>query len=129
MSGPLRSRIGVASAFVVLLLAAGAAGWAIGHSGKTSPVFKVEPGLVYATPSEGTAYLGANQPLNRQPRGIAYSFPPGIKWIDANGSINDGGRPACIRYYRAVRVKKMEAVIYPYPDGGGFSGTVVWVQC
>lgn len=119
----------MAPKIVVLLLATGVAGWAIGHSGRTSSVFRVEPGIVYATPSGGTAYLGASQPLNRQPTGIAYSFPADIKWFDATGTINDGGQPACIRYYRATRVTKMGAVIYPYPGGGGFSGTVVWVQC
>ena len=66
---------------VVALVVAGALGYLIGH-GNRSSVFKVGAGLVYATPNEGTAYLGANEPLNRQPTGFAYSFPPDITWTD-----------------------------------------------
>lgn len=60
---------------------------------------------MYATPSEGTAYLGANQPLNRQPSGMAYRFSSDMSWIDGDGAIHDGGRPTCVPYYQAVRVK------------------------
>jgi hypothetical protein len=116
-----------AACAVVLMLGTGLAGWAIGRHHESSSEFKVEPGIVYATPYEGTAYLGADQQLNRQPNGIAYSFPPDIAWIDANGVIHFGGRPACVPYYHAVRVKNMEAVSYPIAGASSF--TVLWVQC
>jgi len=109
------------------MIVAGVAGWAIGHHHGSSAEFKVVPGIVYATPSDGTAYLGADQSLNRRPSGDAYSFPPGISWIDADGVIHEGVRPTCVPYYHAVRVKDMEAVSYPI--AGGSSGTVLWVQC
>jgi hypothetical protein len=116
----------LAACAVVLALASGLAGWAIGHH--SSSAFKVEPGIVYAGTSEGTAYLGADQPLNRQPNGIAYNFPPDVAWTDVDGSVHIGGRPACVPYYHAVRVKRMEAVINPI-GGGGSMGTVLWIQC
>jgi hypothetical protein len=128
MHRPPRSWISLAVGVVVLMLGSGVAGWAIGHHRSNSSEFKVAPGTVYLTPSGGTAYLGANQSLNRQPRGIAYSLPPIMSWDDANGATNDG-HPTCIPFYHAVRVKRMEAVIWPLPDGGGRSGTVLWVQC
>lgn len=102
------------------MLLTGLAGWAIGHNHASGAEFKVEPGTVMATPSEGTAYLGAD-------RQFAYSFPPDMPWIDADGVIHGGGRPTCVSYYHAVRVKNMEAVIYPME--GGSAGTVLWVQC
>ena len=56
---------------------------------------------MYATPTECKAYLGANQPLNRQPTGFAYFVPPTVAWINANGTIQEGGqRPPCVPYYR-----------------------------
>jgi hypothetical protein len=112
---------------VALVVAVGALGYVVGHSNRGS-VFTVEPGLVYATPTEGTAYLGANQPLNRQPTGFAYFLPPDVHWIDANGTVQEGSnRPPCVPYYHAVRVKSMEAVIFPI--GGLYEGTVLWVHC
>jgi hypothetical protein len=122
-----RSRITAAIGVVALVVAAGVLGYIIGH-GHRGSVFTVGPGILYATPSEGTAYLGANEHLNRQPTGFAYSFSPGSTWIDANGSIQQSSRPSCVSYYHAVRVKSMEAVRFPLP-GGGSMGTVVWVQC
>ncbi|MHB8694305.1 MAG: hypothetical protein ACYDHH_23950 [Solirubrobacteraceae bacterium] len=114
--------------FAALVVAVGALGYAIGHGNRGS-VFTVEPGLVYATPTGGTAYLGANQPLNRQPRGFAYSYPgSNVPWVDANGTVNEGSpRPSCVPYYHAVRVKSMEAV--KFPIAGGYQGTVLWVRC
>jgi hypothetical protein len=112
---------------VVLVVVAGAIGYIIGH-GDRGPAFTVGPGIVYAGPTEGTAYLGADERLNRPPTGFAYSFPPGLPWIDANGSMHEGSRPSCVPYYHAVRVNRMEAVVYPI-EGGGSMGTVVWVQC
>ncbi len=91
-------------------------------------MFTVKPGIVYTTPTGGTAYLGAHQPLDRQPRGFAYAFPANAGWIDANGTTQDGSnRPPCVPYYHAVRVKSMEAVIYPIGDT--YEGTVLWVHC
>jgi len=122
-----RPKITAAVVIFALVAATGAIGYVIGHGNRGS-VFTVGPGLVYATPTEGTAYVGANEPLNRQPTGFAYSFPPGLPWIDADGSMHDGSRPSCVPYYHAVRVKRMEAVMYPI-EGGGSMGTVVWVEC
>lgn len=112
---------------VVALVVAGALGYLLGH-GNRSSVFKVGAGLVYATPNEGTAYLGANEPLNRQPTGFAYSFPPDITWTDATGAIHQGGRPSCVPYDHPVHVQSMEAVMYPIETGGSM-GTIVWVKC
>ena len=120
-------RITLAVGVVALVVGAGALGYFIGHRNRGS-VFTVGPGLVYATPSEGTAYLGANEPLNRQPTGFAYWVPPGVTWIDGNNSMHEGGQPSCVPYYHAVHVKSMEAVMYPI-EGGGSMGTVVWVRC
>lgn len=120
-------RLTTAAGVVALVVAAGVLGYIIGHGNRGS-VFTTGPGIVYAAPTEGTAYLGANEPLNRQPTGFAYSFPPGLTWIDANGSMHQRSRPSCVPYYHAVHVKSMEAVMYPIA-GGGSMGTVVWVQC
>jgi hypothetical protein len=120
------SRITLAVGVVALVVVAGALGYIIGHGNRGS-VVTVGPGIVYATPS-GTAYLGANEPLNRQPTGFAYLFPPSLTWIDANNSIPQGSRPSCAPDYHAVHVKSMEAVRYPIADGGSMA-TVVWVQC
>jgi hypothetical protein len=117
----------VAVGVVALVVAAGTIGYFIGHGNRGS-VFTVGPGIVHAAPTEGTAWLGADEPLNRQATGFAYSFPPGLTWIDANGSMHTGSRPSCVPYYHAVRVKRMEAVMYPI-EGGGLMGTVVWVEC
>lgn len=121
------SRVALAVAVVALVLAAGALGYVLGHGNRGS-VFRIGPGIVYATPNEGTAYLGAHQRLNRAPTGFAYTFPPDLTWVDANGAIHDASRPSCVPYYHAVQVKRMEAVMYPL-EGGGSMGTVAWVQC
>ncbi len=112
---------------VPLVVVAGVLGYVIGHHNRGS-VFTVDSGIVSATPSEGTAYLGANEPFNRQPTGFAYEIPANVAWIDANGAIHEGSqRPPCVPYYHAVRVKSMEAVIFPI--GGAYIGTVLWVRC
>lgn len=67
-------RLTTAAGVVALVVAAGVLGYIIGHGNRGS-VFTTGPGIVYAAPTEGTAYLGANEPLNRQPTGFAYSFP------------------------------------------------------
>ncbi|MEO6859387.1 MAG: hypothetical protein ABI323_12520, partial [Solirubrobacteraceae bacterium] len=107
---------------VTALIAAGAIGYLIGHRNRGA-AFTVGPGLVSAGSNEGTAYLGANQPLDRQPRGFAYFFPPSVAWIDATGSIHDAGqRPTCVPINHPVRVKEMEAVVNPIH--GAYVGTV-----
>jgi hypothetical protein len=90
-------------------------------------MFRVGPGIVYATPTEGTAYIGANEPLNDQPYGVAYKFPPDMTWIDGAGGVHDGSRPSCVPYNHAVRVRSMEAVMYS-TEAGVSQGTVVWVK-
>jgi hypothetical protein len=81
MSRQPASRNAFMGVFAALVVAVGALGYVIGHGNRGS-VFTVEPGLVYATPTGGTAYLGANQPLNRQPRGFAYSYPgSNVPWV------------------------------------------------
>jgi hypothetical protein len=121
-----RSLLRVVAA-IALVVATGALGYVIGHSNRGS-VFTVDSGIVHAAPSGGTAYLGANEPLNREPTGFAYAFPAAVTWIDADGTIHDGSqRPPCAPYYRVVRVKRMEAVIFP--TEGGYQGTVLWVHC
>ena len=108
-----------------LILVAGVVGWVIGRSNRSSRL-TVEAGIVYATPSGGTAYLGAGQPLNRQPTGFAYYFGRGTPWIDVNDATHTGGqRPPCVPYYHAVRVKRMEAVFDPVSG----TGSIMWVQC
>lgn len=112
---------------VALVVAAGAVGYAIGHRNRAS-IFTVDSGVVDAAPSGGTAYLGANEALNRQPTGFAYEFPANLVWIDATGTIHEGStHPPCVPYYHAVRVKSMEAVMFPIR--GGYQGTVLWVHC
>jgi hypothetical protein len=116
----------IALTAVATLFAAGVVGYLIGH-GNRGAAFVVRPGIVYAGSNEGTAYLGADQPLDRQPSGFAYFFPPNLAWIDATGSLHSGGRPTCVPMYHAVHVKQMEAI--KYPIGGGYMGTVLWVRC
>jgi hypothetical protein len=112
---------------VSLVAAAGVLGYVIGHGNRGS-AFTVDSGTVYATPSSGTAYLGANEPLNRQPTGFAYECPAKVAWIDANGTIQEGSQhPPCVPYQHAVRVRSMEAV--KFPIGDGYQGTVFWVHC
>jgi hypothetical protein len=125
MPGSPRLRIVWVAGGLGLILVAGVVGWVIGRSNRSSRL-TVEAGIVYATPSAGTAYLGASQPLNRQPTGFAYYFGPGTPWVDVNGAIHTGGqRPPCVPYYHAVRVKKMEAVFDPVSG----TGSILWVQC
>lgn len=116
----------MAFALVVALFVAGVVGYVIGHQNR-GPTFRVASGIVYATPTGGTAYLGPHQPLNRAPKGFAYFFPPSLASITPTGAITDGQRPQCVPYYHAVRIKKMEAVLYPI--AGGYQGTILWVQC
>ena len=112
---------------VVLVVAAGVLGDVIGH-GRRESAFITGPGIIYATPSGGTAYIGAGEPLNRQPRGFAYLYPSGsVSWIDATGTVHQSSRPACVPYDHAVRVSRMEAVRFPI--AGGDMGTVLWVRC
>jgi hypothetical protein len=72
---------------VALVVVACVLGYVIGHHNRGS-VFSVDSGIVSATPNEGTAYLGANEPLNRQSTGFAYEIPANVAWIDANGAIH-----------------------------------------
>lgn len=114
-------------AALAALIAVGVVGFVIGHS-SSGASFTVGPGIVYAGPNEGTAYVGADQPLNHQPRGFAYFFPPNVAWIDPTGSTHEGGeRPTCVPVYHPVRVKQMETI--KYPIDGGYMGTVLWVRC
>jgi hypothetical protein len=111
-------------AAVVALVAAGVVGFLIGHRSHAA-AFSVGPGLVYAGSKGGTAYIVADEPLNRQPTGFAYFVPPTVAWIDATGAVHEAGqRPACVPYNHPVRVKEIEAVI----DRIGIS-TVLWVRC
>jgi hypothetical protein len=121
-----RSAFAFACAAIVGLVIAGVVGYLIGH-GDRSSVFKVGPGLVYVTRSEGTAYLGPNQPLHSSPRGFAYGISPDIPWIDASGVSHEGDHASCLPYDHASRVKRMETV--QYPIGNAYQGLVLWVQC
>lgn len=122
---PGRSRTAWLTAVLALGLA-GAVGFALGHSNRP-PAFVVSMGVALASPSGGTAYLGANERINRAPTGFAYSLPPNVPWVDREGTLHEGSsRPSCLPYYHAERVK-MEAV--QFPIASGTQGTVLWVQC
>lgn len=119
-----RSHAKIGLAAVAALVAAGVVGFVIGHSDRGT-AFVTGPGIVYAGPNGGTAYLGADQPLDHQPRGFAYFFPPDLAWTDASGSIHEGQRPTCVPIDHAVRIKQMDAIQDPVRG----VGTVLWVRC
>jgi hypothetical protein len=100
----------------------------VGHAG-SSTVTVIGPGIADASSGGGgTAYVGAGEPLNKQPYGFAYSIPADVSWSDSSGEEHFGSRPPCLPIAKAVHVKNIEAVQFTVPTGGG-SGTVLWVQC
>lgn len=115
-------------AWIAVTIALGVVAFLVGHRGTSSTVTVTGPGIADLGIGAGTAYVGANESLNRQPYGFAYSIPQGISWTDANGSLHDGGRPTCLPPAQGVRVKDIEAVQFSTP-GGVTTGTVLWVQC
>lgn len=116
----------LALAVVAAILGAGAVGYIAGRS-HHDPAFKVGTGIVYVTPSEGTAYYGTTPAETQNPNGFAYRLPPGVAWIDSEGTFHDGGAPSCMPFYRTSRVT-MGTVKFPLP-GGSTIGTVLWVRC
>jgi hypothetical protein len=122
-----RAYVKITLAAVVAVIAAGALGYRIGH-GNRGAAFVAGPGIVYAGQNDGTAYIGAGQPLDRQPRGFAYLFSSSVPWIDETGTIHEGGqRPPCVPISHAVHVNEIQVV--KYPIGGANMGTVLWVRC
>jgi hypothetical protein len=109
------------------VLVVGVGGFLLGRQGR-SDAFVTGPGIAVDTASGGTAYIGADEPLKRAPYGFAYSLPANVTWADTSGEVHDGGRPPCLAYGHGVRVRNMEAVQFPLP-GGGYTGTILWVQC
>ena len=98
----------------------------LGRQHHSSTVTAIGPGIADATQGGGTAYVGAGEPLNRQPFGFAYALPQDLPWTDASGGEHFSSHPPCLPIARAVRVQKIEAVRFTDPSG---TGTVLWVQC
>jgi hypothetical protein len=109
----------------VVVLAAGVGGYLIGHHGSATVT---GPGIADESSGTGTAYVGADEALNKVPSGFAYALPEDVTWSDPSGGLHQGGRPSCLPLAKAVRVKDIEAVQFAVP-GGVTTGTVVWVQC
>ena len=119
-------------AWIAVTIAVGVLAYLIGvnHSG-SSTVTVTGPGIAdsFGDGSGGTAYVGADEPLNKQPYGFAYSIAAkDLTWSDSSGTLHFGGPPPCLPFGKAVRVKDMEAVQVTIPQGTT-TGTVVWVQC
>jgi hypothetical protein len=111
----------------VVVLAAGVGGYLIGHH-HSATITVTGPGIANASSGTGTAYVGADEALDKAPSGFAYSLPEDVNWSDSSGALHQGGRPSCLPLAKAVRVKDIEAVQFAVP-GGATTGTVVWVQC
>ncbi len=110
-----------------MVVLVGVGGFVIGRHWQTSNVI-TSPGIAYSSPGGGTAYLGADQPLDRPPSGFAYLMPADLTWIDSAGTIHDSSHPSCLPYYHADRVPSMEVTKVPL-GGGGYTGTVILVTC
>jgi len=124
-----RSRTTLA-AWITVTVAVAIVAFLIGHR-HGSPVSITGPGVAdsFGDGTGGTAYVGAGEPLNRQPYGFAYSIAAkSLTWSDSSGGLHEGGAPPCLPFGKAVRVKDMEAVKFKTPDGAT-TGTVVWIQC
>lgn len=122
-----RLRMRLAAGAAALLVAAGALGYVLGQSSHNRE-FTTGPGLVITSSTGGTAYLGANQRPDRPPKGFAYVVPAYVPWVDANGTVHEGGeRPPCLRHDRTARVPEMEVVTFPI--AGAYQGTVLWIRC
>jgi hypothetical protein len=115
-------------AWAVVVVAVAVVAYLAGHRGTSSTVTVTGPGIGDLGSGSGTAYVGANEPLNKSPYGFAYSMPGDINWSDANGGLHQGGRPSCLPVAKAVRLKNIEAIQFTIP-GGVTTGTVIWVQC
>jgi hypothetical protein len=116
----------IASALILVCGCVGA--FFLGRASKTNP-FVVGPGIAYLGGTSGTAYFG-DQPLNRSPGGFAYSLQTPIIWTDSTGTVHEGNEPPpCLPIGHAEHLQDMEAVQYPIPDGGGYTGTILWVRC
>lgn len=111
----------------VLVLLVGAGGFVAGRNWQTGNVIS-SPGIADASPGGGTAYIGAHQPLNRQPSGSAYLLPSHVTWIDSTGTMHEGSQPSCLPYYHAERVTSIEVTKVPL-GGGAYTGTVILVRC
>jgi hypothetical protein len=122
------SRRTTLAAWVAVVIAVGVVGYLVGEHRSSSTVTVTGPGIADLARGSGTAYVGANEPLNRQPYGFAYSIPSDLSWSDSSGSLHEGGRPSCLPSAKAVHVKDIEAVQFATPDGAT-TGTVLWVQC
>ncbi len=122
-----RGRISRCAWAAVLAVIFAAGGFIVGRNSQSSNVI-TSPGIADASPGGGTAYIGADQPLNRQPSGFAYTLPSDVTWIDSAGTIHDGSHPSCLPYYHAERVASMDVTMVPL-GGGGYTGTVILVRC
>jgi hypothetical protein len=115
----VRSRWPLLLGTFVALVAAGALGYAIGHH-RSSAGFRIRTGMATLVEGgEGTVSFA---------RDDADGLNPGIRWIDGDGSVHEGGSPSCLRPGHERRVT-VGTVIYPLPFGGGHDQAVVWVSC
>lgn len=115
-------------AWIAVTVAVGVVAYLIGSQRQSSPIAIVGPGIGLAAQGNGTAYIGAHEPLNKQPVGPAYSLPEYIPWSDSSGEMHEGSHAPCLSPAKAVYLKNIEAVQFTIPHGVT-EGTVVWVQC
>lgn len=116
-----------ATLVTVVLLVVGIGGFMAGRHWRTGNVIS-SVGIADASPYGGTAYIGAHQSLTRPPSGFAYFLPSHVTWIDSTGTVHEGSRPSCLRYYHAERVASMTVTKVPLGEGA-YSGTVILVKC
>ncbi len=116
-------------AWIAVTVAVAVVAYLIGVGrGGSSTVTVIGPGIADASQGGGTAYVGADEPLNKQPYGFAYSIPADVSWSDSSGELHSGNQPPCLPLAKAVHVKNIEAIQFTVPHGLT-TGTIVWVQC
>jgi len=98
---------------VALVVGAGLVGYASGEH--HSPV-TVRTGIAYASPAQ----------IEVTANGWVYDIPLSVKWFSADGTMNDGSRPACLRpgAYSQIQFGSVTVTVQ-----GSTWRPVVWVRC
>jgi hypothetical protein len=105
--------IPVAVIVVVLVVVGGLVGYASGEH--HSPV-TVRTGVAYSTPSQ----------IEVTANGWVYNVPLTVQWFSADGTMNDGSRPACLQpgAHSQIRFGSVSVTAQ-----GSTWRPVVWVRC
>jgi hypothetical protein len=98
------------------ILVAAVAGFLVGSHGWTR--------VVELT---GRADVGA-QVATIQVDGTAYGLTQSVPWLDAFGSVNEGGWPSCLGAAGNTPIVHFGGMLLPLPDGGSIA-VVAYVDC